>query len=921
MAAPARSFTAQEAWVVGLPNPTLTHIDGFNLTAIGGKEFSVFERRRSTKNSTVRNQAPLKTMALSGANYKMVSPPMGGPIGAMTPSPQVSHVLSSSRSVTDIVLTGAKDALWVALDTEFVGGECVDERWEGRRQVVSWQLMFRSGDEMVEWLIVPRTKKPLSLQLVVQMLLEEVGAPRHLYRDYPNKRGKGKRAPSFPIAFLCHAAIADVTTFAGSKRLLQSLAEAGGGLISLNPYRVRAAADTARNYFFQASLYVYDTMCFTGGASLASMGDSLGLPKLTMSEDGYRDMGGVLAREPERFAEYAMRDCEIVYRYMEGFCSGADVRIPPTAPAFAARFIRQHIASTFFDGDVSGFDAGFRGVRRVKDGLEALDDGQSFVMAEKLEPVSAYARELCTFAADAYRGGLNASFRVGWYPGTTHDHDIIGAYPLGLSAGLDPDYTQPFARSFLDEDMTLQKLGDLRLAPFLPGFGYVHFAFPEETYLPCIGVKTPNGLVFPRTSKGSSGYPATMTEVVMALRMGAKVHAERFDVATIRPGDGMLLSAYCALSANREEAKRLHGKGSPQEIGAKLMNNGGYGKVAQAIDPKERRDLWSLSMEDMAHSAISSPVHAAMGTAIVRCIIVAAVNELRELGYAVHSATTDGFITDAPLDVVENLPLCGMRERLEYVRCCLTGGTSHEVFICKHENEGLLNYTTRGNVAANAEGVLARNGLKGYRNGTIEERGKLIERIVTRTAPLGFEAVQWASAADMIRHDEDFHTYRVRRTSNPNFDLKRAPDRSTMTDAVFQVGGQMLCTPTYDTTAHHALEDFRRLKEAAKGRQLVSASDYDALFARAEGHVTLQNTDRDLVRYAVTAHRAGHAVIPALTVLRGAERIEWISTFIKEGKPFTAGDWKNAGRAERKATLPDPSVYADVLFEMETTPC
>lgn len=905
----------------GLPNPTLTHIDGFTLTALGGKEFSVFERRTSTKNPNIRNSTTPENTALSGANNKMVSPPMGGPIGALTPSPQVSPALSSRLSVTGIVLAGAKDALWVALDTEFVGGECVDERWKGRRQVVSWQLMFRSGHELVEWLIVPRTEKPLSVQTVVRLLLEEVGAPRHLYRDYPDKRGKSKRAPSFPIAFLCHAAIADVTTFAGSKRLLQSLAEAGGGLISLNPYRVRAAADTARNYFYQASLHVYDTMCFTGGASLASMGDSLECPKLSMSEDDYRDMGGVLAREPARFAEYAMRDCEIVYRYMEGFCDGADVRIPPTAPAFAARFIRQHIADTFFDGDVAGFDAGFRGVRRVKDGLEALDDGQSFVMAEKLEPVSAYARELCTFAADAYRGGLNASFQIGWYPGTTHDHDIIGAYPLGLSAGLDPDYTEPFARSFLDEDMTLQKLGDLRLAPFLPGFGYVHFEFPAETYLPCIGVKTPNGLVFPRTSKGSSGYPATMAEVVMALRLGAKVHAERFDIAVVRPGDGMLLSAYCALSANREEAKRLHGKGSPQEIGAKLMNNGGYGKVAQAIDPKERRDLWSLGMEDMARSAISSPVHAAMGTAIVRCIIVAAVNELRALGYTVHSATTDGFITDAPLDVVEDLPLCGMRERLEYVRRCLTGGASREVFTCKHKNDGLLNFTTRGNVAANVGGVLARNGLKGYREGTAEERGELIERIVTRTAPLSFEAVQWASAADMICHDEDFHTYRARRASNPNFDLKRAPDHSTMADVAFRVGDQTLTTPSYDTMAHHALEDFTRLKAAAKGHQLVSISDYDALFARAEGHVSRQDTDRDLVRYAVTAHRAGHAVIPALTVLRGAERDAWISTFIREGKPFTAADWKNAGRAERKATLPDPSVYADVLLEMVTAPC
>ena len=102
------------------------------------------------------------------------------------------------------------------------------------------------------------------------------------------------------------------------------------------PHPVEVQADSSGNYFYRASLQVRDTMCFSEGSSLDAIGASLGLPKLGMNETDYRNMGYVLAHEPERYAAYAMRDCEIVYKYMELFCEVSDVNIPPTAPAIAA---------------------------------------------------------------------------------------------------------------------------------------------------------------------------------------------------------------------------------------------------------------------------------------------------------------------------------------------------------------------------------------------------------------------------------------------------------------------------------------------------------------------------------------------------------------------------------------------------------
>lgn len=915
MTSPNRLYTRNESWVAGLPTPRTLVIPGFKARDILGHDFTVYERRTVTKQDDSRNIPSVQKGLPNGQETSLVSSPMGGPIGDVTP------VLSTSGSESAVhkVLAQAGRRVWVAFDTEFVGGEAQPARWSGHRSVVSWQFLFRSGEEIVEWMVVPHTLRPLSTAQLAKILSEELGAPRYLYRSSDKREGYGHNVSSFPITLISHASIADITTFAGSKVLLRSAAEAGGGLFSMLPHPVEVTADKSGNYFYRVSFQVRDTMCYSEGASLEAIGESLGLPKVGMSETDYRDMGLVLTRDPARYTAYAMRDCEIVYRYMELFCGVADVDLPPTAPAISAQYLREHITRECLGGDSAAFDAEFRGVVKIDAGLEPVDDGQAFVMGRRYESVSAYSRELITFAADAYRGGLNGSFAIGWYPGVSYDHDIVGAYVLGLSAGFDPDHTRPFFRSFLDEDITLNDLGDLMTAPFVPGFGYVHFEFPRDVYLHSIGVKTDHGIVFPRTSEGTSGVPATLTEVVLALKLGATVHAERFDIAHTKPGDGMLLSAYASLTADRERAEATYGKGSPQERAAKLLNNSGYGKIAQAIDPKSRRDLWSLSMEEMDRSSVSSPVHAAMGTGVVRCIIVAAVNELKAAGYTVHSATTDGFITTAPLDVVEALPLYGMRDRLAEVRSILTDGRCSNVFVTKHVNDGLLNHTTRGNVAANPEGVLARNGLKGYRRGTREERAELIGRIVTRTAPLSYEANQWVSPADMLRHDEDFHVTVVERTSNPNFDFKREPDLSSMHGEMLTVAGSSVSVPTFETRPFDSLEQFYMHKDAAKGRQIVSEADYRAHDRRAKTGGRERYSEKDLVRFAVTAHRAGHVSISSLSKLRGSSRIAWINSFLPEGMSFAENDWKNAGRAARKATLPPPEVYMDTVARMGGT--
>ena len=90
----------------------------------------------------------------------------------------------------------------------------------------------------------------------------------------------------------------------------------------------------------------------------------------------------------------------------------------------------------------------------------------------------------------------------------------------------------------------------------------------------------------------------------------------------------------------------------------------GYGKTAQDVIDKSS---WSASKEmmvDIGGSPITSPYHATMTTTGVRCVLLAAMNQLEDLGYKVYSVTTDGFITNAPENVLVNLDLYGFTKRV-----------------------------------------------------------------------------------------------------------------------------------------------------------------------------------------------------------------------------------------------------------------
>ena len=186
---------------------------------------------------------------------------------------------------------------------------------------------------------------------------------------------------------------------------------------------------------------------------------------------------------------------------------------------------------------------------------------------------------------------------------------------------------------------------------------------------------------------------------------------------------------------------------------------------------------------DAEPSAVTSPYHAAYTTALVRCMLIVCVNQLRSMGFYVYSVTTDGFITDAPISVVRSLDAFGFSEIFQQGRYILNQTTepcdANQVWEAKHSNDIFLNITTRGNVAVNDEGVLAHNSFStGEVKGSRADRDAFLIAVLTRKGRLKCKTNIWTQFSELVERKHDFQVTESAWHISMNFDFKRCPASS-----------------------------------------------------------------------------------------------------------------------------------------------
>lgn len=546
------------------------------------------------------------------------------------------------------------------------------------------------------------------------------------------------RQNKLSITLVAHYVKADIETFLvdeGEPDVIVRLAEVGGGLVSQRPIRMLVPAAGDRSY--PVSVQVRDTVAHApaNACKLSDLGSAVGIPKLPIPQvidetgqavDGVTRMDLVLAAHPLQFLDYAINDAVIALEYpaaLYGDGKAFGVSLPSAAAKAFKRSLTEYFRANGAATAERPFQLAYAGNVPVEGGLtEAASDALGgYVRELGLEPHSLTVADFQGASQRAYQGGLNACLEVGYVPRRTYDFDLRQAYPTAMSLVLDLDWVHPdgcYLDEILRRDLTLQDFPDGFVTPFV---GQVTFEFPETVTMPSIGISHRGSLVYPRTvGRTERAVYATGPEVHLALKLGARVTCLKgYQGRILRAGDNQCAEPSRSLRhgvtrfvRDRQKAQSdpRWGKGSLVDLMLKIAVNAIYGKTAQDVAEKSSWNAFRQQMEEIGGSAITSPYHAAMTTALVRTLLVAVVNQLHELGYSVYSVTTDGFLTDAPEDIVTNLDLYGLAPLFGEAREHLSG--TPDIWEMKHHQSDLLNLTTRGNVSLQLTGVLAHAGFK-----------------------------------------------------------------------------------------------------------------------------------------------------------------------------------------------------------------
>lgn len=675
---------------------------------------------------------------------------------------------------------------------------------------------------------------------------------------------KGGSCRALPITLVAHLQHADLTTFVDKRKavntwneaypsrrrkisatagydsrqarwldkdapdILRTVISASGGMVSPKPVRFVLEGANWR-WRRPVEVSIRDTMAQSGAVSLKTLGESVGVPKLEVPGDWITRMDEYLAGHPVEFLDYAANDAVIALEYVSALY-GDHKAFPLSLPTGAAGAMRRNITEQLC-GTSKDFNAVFGGLVKVvknQDSEISHENELAYYRKRELAPLDGASATWSHACALSFRGGYNMCSEVGYFPFETHDYDLMSCYPTSSATILDVDFLSEggvIERSVNKLSLSLDDFAEH--GPLTPFVGFVSFEFPESVAYPCLPVPADGSMLYPRTSGGSRGVWATGPEVWLALTLGASVTCQIGHFARVRM-DGeepsrLLRGAYKQLLDDRARAKQEFGSKSFEQGVLKLMSNSPYGKLAQGVLGQRGWDAWAQERDDVGGSAITSPYHATMTTSFVRAVLMGTLNQLHDLGYSTPSCTTDGFITNAPLDVVDGLDLFGLAELWRDSREALTG--SRRMWERKHRQCDLLNITTRANFSREPHGVLAHGGYKlpeGIKEDSQEDRDLMWELMVTRESALPVTMKVFQSVPELTRNENrlDFGPKVVTKQLTIEFDRKRRPVREGMTAHLLEVNGEV-----YEVAHVHTVP-WESVKEAMLGRSVDKGLKY-----------------------------------------------------------------------------------------------
>lgn len=554
-----------------------------------------------------------------------------------------------------------------------------------------------------------------------------------------------------------------------------------------------------------------DTLLITpGGMGLAECGELLGLPKLTIPAPySITNMREYLLGDRAGFEAYALRDAEIAVRYalqVRNFCARELMidRVPATIGAMAVSRFTKTLKENNMSPEVC------LGTH-IKTRELWLTEKQAFRTIKN--PASVPSRELFeTFPINCYHGGRNECFMMGVTPSDHwYDYDLAGAYTTGLLDILTPDY------------------GNIRLSKnpddycgHVMGFALVTFRFPESVPYPSLPVRTDQyGLFFPLSGESW----ATAPEIELALSLGAEmtIHSGIIVpwICDTSPHNSESTSVFLPFVQQVRENRNRHIKGSLEEKFWKEIGNSLYGKLAQGLRAKTAFDTARGLNRSLPPSSVTQPFFAAHVTGFIRAVVGELMNALPS-DSSVVSVTTDGFLTNCPLDKINmSGPLSSRFQSL-----CDIVDPGSSMLTCKHEVSQLIAMKTRGQLTYRAiQGkpvVHARAGVKppadiprsDYNDYMVDlYLNRLPGQTLSRSTLISTREM-WLSESDLVSREQDIRL-------NLEFDFKRQPVQPAMNE------GHLLMSSRPWDNMEEALQQRSLFDDWRQTHTLKTLADWD----------------------------------------------------------------------------------------------
>ena len=708
-------------------------------------------------------------------------------------------------------------------------------------------------------------------------------------------------------------------------------AAGAGGVFSMKKhgnYTIPVDNSNGWNRYAMFNVTIRDTMNFTNAnnLSLASLGASLGLPKMDMSKAEYECMHSTFKNSTYKFIKYSLADALITQRYFNQII-GENIMLPPTfnglnAECFKAKQIQllfKHYNFGTREVDFN-YDEFFRGIEKIQDGLDYNQDTNKFTPIQSYRILNndpwfaSFSFQMC----ESYYGGNNQCIAGYWIDKKTIDIDLKSAYPTAEACIYDIDYQKP---GFTHEtERAIESFTNLLMMnPFIPCVVCLRsFKFPENVKYPCITQKVDGNIVYTREKTGVEYIYINGIEYWAALKMGCEMHVISILQANILLDDNKnmvktlgLVNSH--LISKRKELAEKYGKKSKQALDYKLAANGSYGKMAQGMNDSNSYNALVDRMESVGGGCITNPYYASYITAIARVILNLTSQEITDLGYSTYSNTTDGLITDLPEDMLSQLKIYGLKRILQENRALFFAEKlDSDIFEVKHRQDTFLNVATRHNIALNEGGVLAHGGIKTeYEKDSMQDRFEMI-RAFLECDSTGYDYKDSSSVSmrQIVMKGKKFHKEDLIKNHAMRYDFKRKPCH--ISDENIQFDGNVYTVARFDTVPYADIEEFLKYRAAAKTYKLVrTASDFNDLILKTENNkrekrkrvYVKKNVNETKVTSLLRLYFQNLIDIPAFNNKTQSQIAEILNDLNYCKRKITINDIKNAKRKNRTSTL------------------